>query len=80
MIVKHYFSEEYKIEYSHSHATRSQQVGYYVAPTYVNKYGSRCLEVTVPAVFNSIPVELRNLRRLSLVKKLIKEWLLLSAD
>jgi hypothetical protein len=38
------------------------------------------LEVTVPTVFNSIPVELRNLRRLSLVKKLIKEWLLLSDD
>jgi hypothetical protein len=43
-------------------------------------YGSRCLEVMVPTVFNSIPVELRNLRRLSLVKKLIKEWLLLSDD
>jgi hypothetical protein len=45
IIVKHYFSEEYKIEYSHSHATRSKQIGYYVVPTYVNKYGSRCLEV-----------------------------------
>jgi hypothetical protein len=51
MIVKHYFSEEYTIEYSHSHATRSQQIGYYVVPTYVNKYGSRCLEVTVPTQY-----------------------------
>jgi hypothetical protein len=38
------------------------------------------LLLVVVVVVVVVPVELRNLRRLSLVKKLIKEWLLLSDD
>ncbi|XP_075150930.1 uncharacterized protein LOC142225039 [Haematobia irritans] len=63
---------------SHIHNTRRRVEGRFYVPQHNNKYGKRSLNVQLPMIFNSMPLEALNSGNRHKRKKLIKRQLLLS--
>ena len=74
LILKYYFSDSYKIKENHNHDTRNSNL--YIEPRFTNEYGRQLLEHTVPMIFNKLPGSLKNLTKISEVKKNVRKWLL----
>lgn len=76
IIIQNYFSDQYKQYQTHNYRTRIKESEYCVVPSYVNNYGKRLLKVTVPSLFNAMPVNLRNLIFMSELKCCVKKWVI----
>jgi Reverse transcriptase (RNA-dependent DNA polymerase) len=76
IIIKYYYSTDYKLLYDHEIATRAQDEELYRVPRYKNKYGKRLLNNIVPTEFNKLPVHLKKLLKYSEIKYQIKNWLM----
>lgn len=73
IIIQNYYSIVMNIQPLNSHDLR------YVAlrrRRTNNRYGERLMEVAIPEIFNSIPVELHHLEGIGVVKKRVKDWLI----
>ena len=58
----------------HSHNTRRRADGRYKVERYLNNYGKSTLQVTLPTIFNSLPVHLMNIPNKFKRKKLLKKF------
>ena len=73
-IVNFYYKQEYKETADHHYSTRTCNL--FKESRFTNEYGRQLLEHTVPNFLNKLPVELRDLTKISEVKKGVKQWLL----
>lgn len=74
LILKYYFTGEYKHPAPHSHFTR--QANQFVEPRYTNEYGRQHFSFTVPHLFNSLPEQLKTLTTYKNAKKGLKQFFL----
>ena len=75
-ILKFYFNRIYEVTNDISDKTRWKSRGNHRLPRFNNKYGKRTLFYLTPEIFNSIPVHIRNLDKISAIKSEIKSYLL----
>lgn len=61
----------------HSYGTRQMLQGNLISAPFTNKYGKRTFNFAIPKIFNSLPLELRIIKKLSRLKVALKEWLIL---
>lgn len=72
MIIEYYYREDTRTRGENKHNIRNNR---YKIPITYNKYGDRKLEVIIPKIFNTIPMDLQKIKKISMVKKKIREWL-----
>lgn len=73
VIVQNYYAIDLNIQLQSHHDLRN--VALRRRRTY-NRHGDRLLEVAIPEIFNTIPLELRQLEGIGTVKKRVKNWLI----
>lgn len=59
----------------HAHDTRRRAEGRFIEGRFYNEYGRKTLEVTLPKIFNSIPINIVNIKNKHRRNKLIKDYL-----
>lgn len=78
LIINNYFNREklMKVSVIHNHETRQISSGNYRRPKTNNKYGDRLRTTTVTEILNKMTTEMKNLSKMSELKRKVKEWLL----
>ncbi|XP_048479101.1 uncharacterized protein LOC105391608 [Plutella xylostella] len=76
LLVNSHGSEEHKIPIQHTCGTRGAVQGRYQIPYTNNYFGGRMLCKQIPKLYNELPVSIKNEKKLSLFKTLLKKHLL----
>jgi hypothetical protein len=75
LIIK-YFDADHGARRMHSYNTRTARNEPLVMPLSQNRYHERTWNFVMPRLWNNLPIELKNLNKLSIVKEKIKEFYL----
>lgn len=74
LINEFYDDPNYLIPIDHAYNTRNRSEGRYKVERFHNNYGKRCLNVTLPNILNSIPINLLNISNPYKRKKIFKDY------
>lgn len=75
-LANEFFESSYLHKIVHTHNTRMRAEGRYKVPQYKNNYGRSTLDVTLPKIFNMIPISILSIKNKYTRKKHIKKYFL----